>query len=87
MTAVDLSTHKLILEIEVPEFWADGTTQESADEWYSGDVLPIVTEEWMRSDVGLTFVSIPGEKEQNHDFEVHAMNGRIVGARIVPREA
>jgi hypothetical protein len=26
--------------------------------------------------------SIPGEKEQNHDFEVHAMTGRIVGARI-----
>jgi hypothetical protein len=36
----------------------------------------------MRRDVGLTYVSIPGEKEQNHDFEVHAMVGQIVGARI-----
>jgi hypothetical protein len=83
----DLSTHKLVLEIEVPEFWADGTTQEAADEWYGGDILPIVTEEWMRRDVGLTFVSIPGEKNLNSDFEVHAMNGRIVGARIVARDA
>lgn len=83
----DLSTHKLILEIEVPEFWADGTTQEAADEWYDGDILPIVTEEWMRADVGLTLISIPGEKSQNHEFEVHGMDGRIVGARIVPREA
>ena len=76
-------THKLILEIEVPTFWVDGTTQEAADEWYKGDILPIVTEEWMRPEVGITLVSIPGEKEMNGDFEVHAMDGRIVGARIV----
>jgi hypothetical protein len=36
-----------------------------------------------RPDVGLTFVTIPGEKEMNSDFEVKAMEGRIVGARIV----
>lgn len=75
--------YRLVLEIEVPDFYVDGTTQEAADEWYEGDVLPIVTEEWMREDVGLTFVSIPGEKEMNSDFEVHALVGRIVGARIV----
>ena len=73
---------RLVLEIEVPEFYVDATTQEAADEWYEGDVLPIVLEEWMREDVGLTFVSIPGEKEQNRDFEVHARVGRIIGARI-----
>lgn len=84
--ALDLPTHKLILEIEVPQFYADGTTQEAADEWYDGNVLPIVTEEWMREDVGLTLVSIPGEKNLDSDFEVHAFDGRIVGARIVPRE-
>lgn len=75
--------YRLVLEIEVPGFYVDGSTQEAADEWYDGAILPIVTEEWMREDVGLTFVSIPGEKEMNSDSEVHAMNGRIVGARIV----
>lgn len=77
--------YRLVLEIAVPGFWVDGTTQEAADEWYDGDVTPIVLEEWMRADVGLTFVSIPGEKELNSDFEVHAMNGHIVGAKVVPR--
>lgn len=73
--------HRLVLEIEVPEFWVDGSTQEFCDE-NDCKVLDVVREEWMREDVGLTFVSIPGEKETNSDFEVHAMNGRIVGARI-----
>jgi hypothetical protein len=73
--------HYLVLEIEIPDFYVDGTTQEAADEW-GCEIVDIVTEEWMRRDVGLTLVSIPGEKEMNSDFEVHAMNGRIVGARI-----
>ena len=76
-------THLLVLEIEVPDFFVDASSQEAADEWCDGDLLHIVTEEWMRADVGLTLVSIPGEKNLNSDFEVHAMNGRIVGARIV----
>jgi hypothetical protein len=79
-------SHRLILEIEVPDFYVDGTTQEAADEWYKGKILPIVLDEWMREDVGLTFVSQPGEKEMNSDSEVCAMNGRIVGARIVEVE-
>ena len=60
----------------------DGSTQEFCDE-HDVPLLDVVTEEWMRSDVGLTLVSIPGEKNMSDDFEVHAMNGRIVGARIV----
>lgn len=79
--------YRLVVEVELPGFWVDGTTQEAADEWADGDILPIVLEEWMREDVGLTLVSIPGEKNLNSDFEVHAMNGRIVGARIVPPDA
>jgi hypothetical protein len=74
--------YRLVLEIEVPEFYVDGTEQEFADE-HDLTVFDIATEEWMRRDVGLTFVSIPGEKNLSSDFEVHAMNGRIVGARIV----
>lgn len=73
---------RLVLEIEVPEFNADGI-QAAADEFCDGDVLFIVTEELMRRDVGLTLVSIPGEKCMNDDFEVHAMDGRIIGARII----
>ena len=77
---------RLVLEIEVPDFNVDGA-QEAADEFCDGDLLFIVTEEWMREDVGLTLVSLPGEKSMNHEFEVHAMNGRIVGARIARTEA
>ena len=72
---------RLILEIEVPDFNVDGA-QEAADEYLDGDVLAIVIEEWMREEVGVTFVTIPGEKNLNSDFEVHSRTCRIVGARI-----
>jgi hypothetical protein len=78
--------HRLVLEIEVPEFYVDGTEQAFADE-HDLSLLDIATEEWMRPDVGLTFVTIPGEKEMNSDFEVKALEGRIVGARIVKDDA
>lgn len=77
-----MSDERLILEIEVPDFNVEGA-QGAADEFCDGDLLFTVTEEWMREDVGLTFVTIPGEKSQNHEFEVHTRVGRIVGARIV----
>lgn len=77
---------RLVLEIEVPEFYVDGSVQEFCDE-HDLKLLDVVTEEWMREDVGLTFVSIPGEKNLSSDFEVHAMNGRIVGARIVSADS
>lgn len=80
MTAATPS--RLVLEIEVPGFYVEGNEAEIAEEW-GGTLLDVVTEEWMRSDVGLTLVSIPDEKSVNSDFEVHAMDGRIVGARIV----
>lgn len=72
---------RLVLEIEVADFNVEGI-QEAADEFCEGDVLFIVTEELMRPDVALGLVSLPGEKCLNSDFEVHAKNGRIVGARI-----
>ncbi len=82
--AADPTTHKLVLEIEVPGFYVDGTEEPltGSGAEYGLTLLDIVTEEWMRPDVGLTLVSIPGEKTTNSDFEVHAMDGRIVGARI-----
>ncbi len=72
---------RLVLEIEVPDFYVDETTQQLADE-LGCEIVDIVRDEWMREDVGLTFVSIPGEKETNSEFEVHARVGRIVGAKI-----
>lgn len=76
--------YRLVLEIEVPEFYVDGTEDPlpGSGAEYGLTLLDVVLEEWMRKDVGLTFVSIPGEKNLTSDFEVHAMNGRIVGARI-----
>jgi hypothetical protein len=74
-------SERLILEIEVPDFNVEGA-QEAADEFCNGDVLFIVTEEWMRDEVGVTFVTIPGEKSQNHEFEIESRVCRIVGARI-----
>lgn len=73
-------SRRLILEIEVPDFNVDGA-QEAADEFLDGSVLDIVIEEWMREEVGVTFVTIPGEN-LNSDFEVHSRVCRIVGARI-----
>ena len=77
-------TERLVLEIEVQGFNVDGVAEMLRalvdDDHYT--VLDVVTEEWMRPEVGLTLVSRPGEKSMNDDFEVNAMNGRIIGARI-----
>ena len=77
--------YRLVLEIEVPGFYVDGTEEPLSGSGleYGLTLLDVVTGEWMREDVGLVFVSLPGEKNMNSDFDVHAMNGRIVGARIV----
>ena len=76
---------RLVLEIEVPDFNVEGA-QEAADEFLDGDVLAIVTEEWMRYEVGVTFVTIPGEKCMNDDFEIVSRVCRIVGARIASNQ-
>jgi hypothetical protein len=83
-------TKVLVLHIEVPGVWADDLPASAAeiahsDEPTSEDYLFVVTEEWMREEVGLTIVTLPGEKNTNDDFEIHAYTGRIVGASV--REA
>lgn len=75
----------LVLHIEVDGFYADDldemagyvTEPEPADDEAR---LYVVTEEWMRTEVGITLVSLPGEKCMSDDFMVKAFNGRIVGA-------
>lgn len=78
-------TERLVLEIEVPDFSVEGT-QEFVDSFPDFSVLDVVTEEWMRPEVGVTFVTLPGEKSMNHDFEVVSRVCRIVGARITRDE-
>lgn len=86
-------TKVLVLHIAVPGFWADDLDEMAAiaaggrdtGEPTAEDRLYIVTEEWMRQDVGITLVSLPGFKETNSDFEVHAYTGRIVGAEVKDR--
>ncbi|HEY9411076.1 MAG TPA: hypothetical protein VIP77_15965 [Jiangellaceae bacterium] len=81
------ATKKLVLHIEVPGVYADDLPQSAAfmsepDEPSAEDYLYVVTEEWMREEVGLTIVTLPGEKSTSDDFEVHAYTGRIVGAEV-----
>lgn len=72
----------LILKIEVPGVWCDDL-EESARVWAGSDEptdqdrCDVVTEEWMRPEVGLTAVMHTGEAD-----EVTAWVGRIVGAEV-----
>jgi hypothetical protein len=81
-------TKVLVLHIEVPGVWADdlpesaGYLADDGVEPTAQDYLDVVTEEWMREEVGLTIVTLPGEKNMNEDFEVHAYTARIVGAGV-----
>jgi hypothetical protein len=91
-TTAPKPTKTLVLYIEVPDVWSDDL-EASAAEWADGDeptardYLDVVLEEWMRPEVGLTIVTLPGEKSSNDDFEVHAYTGRIIGAETRDRHA
>jgi hypothetical protein len=80
---------KLRLTIEVDGIWADdldesaATIAELRGEVTDRDKLFVVTEEWMRPEVILTVTTYPGEKCQNHEFEVIPYHARIVGAETV----
>jgi hypothetical protein len=75
----------LVLHIEIPGFWADDLDQlagylSEPEPPGPEDRLFIVTEEWMREEVGIMLVGIPGQKCMSDDFEVRAYTGRIIGA-------
>ena len=83
-------TKKLVLHIEVPDFQADDLPElagymSEPDSPEPDDYLYVVTEEWMRPEVGLTIVTIPGDKCMNDDFHVYAYSARIVGAEVRDR--
>jgi len=80
----------LVLHIAIPEFHADNLDEYAAicsepDPPTAEDRLYVVTEEWMRAEVGITLVGLPGEKCQNDEFSVGAFTGRIVGAELRER--
>jgi hypothetical protein len=81
----------LVLHVTVPGFHADDL-DDCASNYADGDPGPddrleVVLEEWMREEVGITLVSLPGEKCTSDDFQVHAYTGRIVGAELHDRKA
>jgi hypothetical protein len=84
----DTPRKRLRLTIEVDGVWADDLDETAAmmsspeppTPWHR---LYVVTEEWMRPEVILTLCTYPGEKCQNHEFEMVARNARIVGAEAV----
>lgn len=85
-------TKTLVLHIAVPDFWADDLDQSAAfiaefrdREPTAEDRLEVVLEEWMRREVGITLVSLPGEKSMADDFVVGAFNGRVVGVEVIDR--
>ena len=69
----------LQLLIEVPGIWADDL-QATADEW--GNELVDTLADEMRLDVGLTIVTLPGEKCLNDDFAITSHVGRVVDASV-----
>lgn len=86
----EVPTKTLVLHIEVPGIYADDLPDRAAvlsepDPWTPSDLLFVVVEELMREEVGLTIVTLPGEKEMSDDFEICAYTCRIVGAEVRDR--
>lgn len=77
-----MSAKRLVLEIEVPDFNVEGAQEAIENDDWGITLYDIVTEEWMRPNVVVVANDIPGEKCQNHEFEIHSLAGRIVGARL-----
>lgn len=82
----------LVLSIALPDFNADDLDElagycSEPDPPDANDRLFVVTEEWMRDEIGLFFTTIPGDKCMSDDFGTVAEMGRIVGAHTVDREA
>lgn len=77
------ATKKLILYIEVPGVWVDDIPEQATE--FECEIIDILLEEFMRPQVGLTIVGVPGEKCMNDDFQVYAYTCHVVGAEVVDR--
>jgi len=93
MTDPEMEPKKiLVLSIAVDGFWADDLDESAAmiaepDPPDADHRLDVVTEWWVRDQVGLFLVGIPGEKCMNDDFVARSYDGRLVGAHTVDRAA
>lgn len=74
------ATKRLVLHIEVPGFYVEDLQENAAE--FDLTIEDIVLEEMMRGEVGLTVVTLPGEKCLNSEFDVVSRTGQIVGAEI-----
>jgi hypothetical protein len=73
-------TERLILHIEVPEVNVEGFREVAKE--FDMDLLYIVLEEMMRPQVGVTFVTQPGEKCLNSEFDIFTKTCTVVGVEI-----
>lgn len=78
-----VATKKLILYIEVPGIWVDDILEQAIE--FGDEVVDIILEEFMRCEVGLTIVTLPGDKAMSDDFGVHSYTCQVVGAEVVDR--
>lgn len=84
----------LVLSVRIADWYADDLP-ELAKIWRDGDdeyeptvedMADVVRAEWLRPDVGITAVTIPGDKCTSDDFMVISAVGHIVGASVVERD-
>lgn len=71
----------VVLKVRVPGIYADDL-QEIADEYYDGNLADYLLEEGFYPSVGLTLVTMPGEKCLNSDFGIHHYEAEVVGAEV-----
>ncbi len=78
---------RLTIEISAEDLYANDLP-EAAKLWAEGeeptpeDYLDVILEEWMREEVIVTVVTLPGEKGMANDFDVYPYRAHIVGAAV-----
>ena len=79
----------LILHVAVPDVniddWDELVEMEQelrGNEPTAKQMGSVLITESIREEVGITLVTIPGEKSMKHEFDVFSFNGRIVGAAV-----
>lgn len=78
---------RLTIEIDAEDLYAEDLP-EAATIWADGlapteqDYLDVVLTEWFRREVGVTLVTLPGDKSMRDDFMVVAYTARVVAAGV-----
>ena len=79
---------QLTIEISAEDLFA-GDLSEAAKLWAvkgeeptSEHYLEVILHEWMREEVTVTVVTLPGEKGMANDFDIYPYRARIVGAGV-----